>query len=251
MPYYDRVAEAADADPVGASARCPRSRSCSAPASAISPARSATRCRCPTPICRTGRRRRSSATKAGWSSARSRAAAIAALAGRCHVYEGHDLQTVTFAVRVLALLGVKTLILTNAAGGINTRFSQGALMVIDDHINLIGGNPLVGANDDRFGPRFPDMSEVYSPRLRQIADESAGRVRPARCRTASTRRCSGRATRRRPRSAICERSAPTPSACRRCRRRSSPGTWGSRCSASPASPTWPPACCRSRSTTTR
>ena len=98
---------------------------------------------------------------------------IAALSGRCHVYEGHDLKTVTFAVRALGLLGVKTLILTNAAGGVNTSFSQGALMVIDDHINLIGGNPLVGANDDRFGTRFPDMSSVYSPRLRAIADESA------------------------------------------------------------------------------
>lgn len=99
---------------------------------------------------------------------------IAALSGRCHAYEGHDLRTVTFAVRVLGLLGVKTLILTNAAGGINTGFSQGALMVIDDHINLTGGNPLVGANDDRFGQRFPDMSEVYSSRLRKLADE-AGR----------------------------------------------------------------------------
>ncbi len=98
---------------------------------------------------------------------------IAALAGRCHVYEGHDLKTVTFAVRALGLLGVKMLILTNAAGGINTRFDQGALMVIDDHINLIGNNPLVGQNDERFGVRFPDMSEVYSLRLRGVADEAA------------------------------------------------------------------------------
>lgn len=98
---------------------------------------------------------------------------IAALAGRCHVYEGHDLKTVTFAVRALGLLGVKVLVLTNAAGGINTRFDQGALMVIDDHINLIGNNPLVGTNDERFGVRFPDMSEVYSRRLRGVADEAA------------------------------------------------------------------------------
>lgn len=95
---------------------------------------------------------------------------IAGLAGRCHAYEGHDFRTVTFAVRVLGLLGVKMLVLTNAAGGINTGFSQGALMVIDDHINLTGGNPLVGANDERFGPRFPDMTEVYSRRLRGVAD---------------------------------------------------------------------------------
>ena len=99
---------------------------------------------------------------------------IAALSGRCHVYEGHDMRTVTFAVRVLGVLGIRTLILTNAAGGVNTGFAQGALMVIDDHINLIGDNPLVGTNDDRFGPRFPDMTEVYAARLRTIADE-AGR----------------------------------------------------------------------------
>jgi purine-nucleoside phosphorylase len=97
---------------------------------------------------------------------------IAALAGRCHVYEGYDLRTVTFAVRVLGLLGVNTLILTNAAGGVNTGFLQGALMVIDDHINLIGNNPLVGPNDDRFGARFPDMTEVYSARLRRVADQA-------------------------------------------------------------------------------
>jgi purine-nucleoside phosphorylase len=98
--------------------------------------------------------------------------AVAALAGRCHGYEGHDLGNVTFAVRSLGLLGVRTLILTNAAGGINTGFTRGALMVIDDHINLLGGNPLVGPNDDRFGPRFPDMTEVYSLRLRTIADQA-------------------------------------------------------------------------------
>jgi purine-nucleoside phosphorylase len=101
---------------------------------------------------------------------------VAALAGRAHVYEGHDLRTVTFAVRALGLLGIKTLILTNAAGGVNTAFSSGALMVIDDHINLMGANPLVGENDDRFGVRFPDMSEVYSPRLRGIADRAGHRI---------------------------------------------------------------------------
>src|SRR5215510_7901047 len=73
---------------------------------------------------------------------------IAALSGRSHLYEGHSAQTVTFAVRVLGLLGVKTLLLTNAAGGVNTGFAQGALMVIDDHINLTGANPLAGANDE-------------------------------------------------------------------------------------------------------
>jgi purine-nucleoside phosphorylase len=96
---------------------------------------------------------------------------ILALAGRVHFYEGHDLRTVTFGTRVLGLLGVKMLILTNAAGGINTSFAQGALMVIDDHINLLGSNPLVGPNDLRFGQRFPDMTEVYSKRLRALAHE--------------------------------------------------------------------------------
>jgi purine-nucleoside phosphorylase len=98
---------------------------------------------------------------------------VLALSGRVHFYEGHDLSTVTFAMRVLGRIGVKTAILTNAAGGINTAFGQGALMVIDDHINLLGTNPLIGPNDDRFGRRFPDMSEVYSRRLRHLADEAA------------------------------------------------------------------------------
>ena len=98
---------------------------------------------------------------------------VAALAGRAHFYEGHDLGTVVFAVRAMGRLGAKQVILTNAAGGINTGFAQGALMIIDDHINLLGTNPLVGPNDDRFGARFPDMSEVYSSRLRKAADEAA------------------------------------------------------------------------------
>ena len=98
---------------------------------------------------------------------------IAALAGRAHFYEGHDLSTVVFATRVMGRLGVRRIVLTNAAGGINTGFAQGALMIIDDHINLLGSNPLIGSNDERFGPRFPDMSEVYSGTLRALADEAA------------------------------------------------------------------------------
>lgn len=98
---------------------------------------------------------------------------VAALSGRVHFYEGHTLGTVTFATRVIGVIGVKAMILTNAAGGINLSFTPGTLMVIDDHINLLGGNPLVGPNDDRLGPRFPDMSEVYSLRLRTIADTAA------------------------------------------------------------------------------
>jgi purine-nucleoside phosphorylase len=98
---------------------------------------------------------------------------VLTLSGRAHLYEGHDQATVTFAIRVLGRLGVKTLILTNAAGGIRTTFRPGALMLITDHINLQGTNPLMGANDDRFGRRFPDMSEVYSRRLRAQADSAA------------------------------------------------------------------------------
>jgi purine-nucleoside phosphorylase len=98
---------------------------------------------------------------------------VAVLSGRVHLYEGHDAATVTFATRVMGLLDVNVLILTNAAGGINTTFSAGALMVIDDHINFMGDNPLLGPNDDRFGLRFPDMTEVYSKRLRGLADAAA------------------------------------------------------------------------------
>jgi purine-nucleoside phosphorylase len=104
---------------------------------------------------------------------------VAALAGRVHLYEGHDPGSVVFATRVMARLGVKQLIVTNAAGGVNTAFAPGVLMIIDDHINLLGTSPLVGENDDRFGPRFPDMSEVYSTRLRDIADKAAAAKRVA------------------------------------------------------------------------
>ncbi|MBM3808239.1 MAG: purine-nucleoside phosphorylase [Acidimicrobiia bacterium] len=98
---------------------------------------------------------------------------VLALSGRVHQYEGHDMETVTFAMRVLGRLGVPRVILTNAAGGISPQCSRGALMVIDDHINLMGNNPLVGPNDERFGLRFPDMTEVYAARLRAIADAAA------------------------------------------------------------------------------
>lgn len=98
---------------------------------------------------------------------------VAALSGRAHFYEGHDLRTVTFATRVIARVGVHALILTNAAGGVNVQLTPGMLMVMDDHINLLGSNPLVGPNEDAFGPRFPDMSEVYSKRLRALADAVA------------------------------------------------------------------------------
>ncbi len=101
---------------------------------------------------------------------------VAVLSGRAHYYEGNSLPRSTFGVRVMGLLGVKTVVLTNAAGGINTSFESGALMAIDDHINLFGTNPLIGPNEDRFGPRFPDMTDAYSKRLRALADSVAARL---------------------------------------------------------------------------
>jgi purine-nucleoside phosphorylase len=98
---------------------------------------------------------------------------VLVLAGRVHLYEGRSTREVSFATRVLARAGVRQLVLTNAAGGINSGFHSGTLMVIDDHINFMGVNPLTGPNDPRFGPRFPDMGEVYSRRLRAVADEAS------------------------------------------------------------------------------
>jgi purine-nucleoside phosphorylase len=91
--------------------------------------------------------------------------------GRFHYYEGHDLETVTFPVRVIQELGVRVLILTAATGGVRDGLRPGNLMVVTDHLNLLGANPLRGPNDDRLGTRFPDMTEAYSPRLRAIALE--------------------------------------------------------------------------------
>jgi len=99
---------------------------------------------------------------------------VLALSGRAHVYEGYGPAVVTFGVRVVGHLGVRVVVLTNAAGGINAGFSPGTLMVIDDHINLMGANPLVGPHEARFGERFPDMSQVYSRRLRDAAQAAAG-----------------------------------------------------------------------------
>jgi purine-nucleoside phosphorylase len=98
---------------------------------------------------------------------------VVAMQGRVHYYEGYSLEEVTFPIRTFKLLGINTLILTNAAGGIDVQLSQGALMVISDHLNLMGVNPLRGPNDERFGPRFPDMSEVYSRDLQELASEEA------------------------------------------------------------------------------
>ena len=101
---------------------------------------------------------------------------VAVLSGRVHVYEGRSFDDVVFATRVMGRLGVKQLVLTNAAGGIDPTFVAGTIMVIDDHVNLLGGSPLMGDNDARFGPRFPDMTEVYSRRLRALADTASARL---------------------------------------------------------------------------
>ena len=98
---------------------------------------------------------------------------VAAMQGRVHPYEGYSSREAAFPVRVLGRLGICSLVITNAAGGINPAYRQGALVVLCDHINLQGNNPLNGPNDDRFGPRFPDMSEAYSRSYRQIALDAA------------------------------------------------------------------------------
>jgi purine-nucleoside phosphorylase len=95
--------------------------------------------------------------------------AVAALAGRAHLYEGYTAQDAAFGVRTLSRLGIKAVILTNAAGGVNAAYGPGQLVLISDHINLLGQNPLTGPNDESFGPRFPDMSEAYSKRYREAA----------------------------------------------------------------------------------
>ena len=98
---------------------------------------------------------------------------VLAMQGRVHYYEGYSLEEVTFPVRTFGLLGIKTLVLTNAAGGINVELNQGALMVLSDHVNLMGVNPLRGSNDERFGPRFPDMSAVYAAELQELVVDEA------------------------------------------------------------------------------
>ena len=102
--------------------------------------------------------------------------AVAAMQGRVHLYEGYTAQEVAFPIRVFRCMGVRAVILTNAAGGINLSYSQGALVLIRDHINLQGVNPLVGPNDDCFGVRFPDMTHAYSRSYRAIAREEAGKL---------------------------------------------------------------------------
>ena len=98
---------------------------------------------------------------------------VAAMEGRFHFYEGYSLEEVTFAVRVLRELGAKALVVSNAAGGLNLEFGKGEIVLITDHINFMGVNPLIGPNEDKLGPRFPDMNEPYSKRLIDLASMAA------------------------------------------------------------------------------
>jgi purine-nucleoside phosphorylase len=101
---------------------------------------------------------------------------VAVMQGRAHFYEGYTMQQVAFPVRVFARMGMKAVVLTNAAGGINAEYGRGALVMLRDHINLQGGNPLIGPNDDRFGLRFPDMTDAYNAEFRRFALEEAGQL---------------------------------------------------------------------------
>ncbi len=104
------------------------------------------------------------------------AADVVVMSGRLHLYEGYTAQQVTAGIRLFRELGVERVVLTNAAGGINAEYARGALVLISDHINLQCANPLVGPNDNRLGPRFPDMTEAYSLNLRQLALETAEKL---------------------------------------------------------------------------
>ena len=100
---------------------------------------------------------------------------VLAMQGRFHYYEGYSLQQITFPVRVMKALGIENLLISNASGAMNLDYKKGSLMLIDDHINLLGGSPLIGANNNELGPRFPDMSAPYSSNLNQMLEEIANR----------------------------------------------------------------------------
>lgn len=98
---------------------------------------------------------------------------IVAMQGRFHYYEGYSMQQIAFPIRVLEALSTNTLIVSNACGGMNPNFARGEIMLINDHINMLGDNPLIGPNDDELGPRFPDMSDPYTEELRELAEDVA------------------------------------------------------------------------------
>jgi purine-nucleoside phosphorylase len=102
---------------------------------------------------------------------------VAGMQGRVHLYEGYSAKQVTFPIRVFSRMGIQAVIVTNAAGGINLNYSEGALVALRDHINLQGANPLIGPNDDRFGPRFPDMTRAYDPEFRGFVAEEGRKLK--------------------------------------------------------------------------
>src|ERR1700746_3844751 len=102
--------------------------------------------------------------------------AVAGMQGRVHLYEGYSAKQVAFPIRVFARMGIKALIVSNAAGGVDLNYSEGALVALRDHINLQGANPLIGPNDERFGPRFPDMTHAYDPEFRRFVAEAGEKL---------------------------------------------------------------------------
>lgn len=107
---------------------------------------------------------------------RAGGASVLAMQGRVHFYEGHDLPTVVWPVRALVAAGCRTLVITNAAGGVDPTLRPGQLVILSDHLNLLGGSPLRGPNDDQIGPRFPDMTFAYDPELRTIAAQAGAEI---------------------------------------------------------------------------
>ena len=194
------------------------------------------------------RRRR---TRRGARPGPGRATPVAVLSGRVHLYEGHRPADVVFPARLLARLGVGSVVLTNAAGGIRRSFRPGNLMVLSDHINALGANPLTGVNEEALGPRFPDMSAAYDPKLRALA--KAHRPDPADPPAGGGLPRDGRAppTKRPRRSGPSPGGARTRSGCPRCPRRSRCAMRGSGSSGSRRSRTWRRASCRVRSSTRR
>ena len=165
--------------------------------------------------------------------------AVAAMQGRVHFYEGYTAQQVAFPMRVLGRLGIRSAILTNAAGGINLQYQQGALVVISDHINLQGINPLIGPNDERFGPRFPDMTQAYWKPYREIALAEAKKLGIAVTEGVYAALTGPKLRNARGNSLSCARLEPIWWACPRFRKRSPRATWEFAFSEFPASPIWP------------
>ena len=170
---------------------------------------------------------------------------VAGMQGRVHLYEGYAAKQVVFPIRVFQRAGIKAVIVTNAAGGIDLSYSQGALVVLRDHINLQAANPLIGPNDDRFGPRFPDMTQAYGKEFRRFVAEEGKRLK-LNLHEGVYLALSGRTTKRPLKFMLFERSAPISSACPRFRKFWPRVTARFAFSESPASRIWPRALRRER-----